>query len=308
MRALPLTDLNGELIDQAIQVHSKLMISLHSKGLKLRDELNVKSSKSANEIMQIHVKLVKAIDTALSEKKDISKELENLGKWEIFKETAYSAEKIIRPLNNDYLDLLDSSFGNLRKYSPILFKNLEFHPSNNSTSLINAVNVIKDMNDNNKRKIPDDAPIEFISKRWKNHVCNEDGTINKRYYEMAVLTELNNAIHSGDIWISDSKQHKNISKYLISDEDWKRSCLKNEAGISVSLSIDEYLKERQETLLDKLQYVSKNVKNLEDVSIDGGKISLKRLEKNVSEESEKFNSMIYGMIPKISLPELLLEV
>ncbi|WAG43629.1 hypothetical protein LL065_24805 (plasmid) [Clostridium estertheticum] len=284
------------------------MISLHSKGLKLRDELNVKSSKSANEIMQIHVKLVKAIDTALSEKKDISKELENLGKWEIFKETAYSAEKIIRPLNNDYLDLLDSSFGNLRKYSPILFKNLEFHPSNNSTSLINAVNVIKDMNDNNKRKIPDDAPIEFISKRWKNHVCNEDGTINKRYYEMAVLTELNNAIHSGDIWISDSKQHKNISKYLISDEDWKRSCLKNEAGISVSLSIDEYLKERQETLLDKLQYVSKNVKNLEDVSIDGGKISLKRLEKNVSEESEKFNSMIYGMIPKISLPELLLEV
>ncbi|QSW21480.1 Tn3 family transposase [Clostridium gasigenes] len=303
-----LTDLNGELIDQAIQVHSKLMISLHSKGLKLRDELNVKSSKSANEIMQLHVKLVKAIDTALSEKKDISKELENLGKWEIFKEYAYSAEKIIRPLNNDYLDLLDSSFGNLRKYSPILFKNLEFHPSNNSTALINAVNVIKDMNDNNKRKIPDDAPIEFISKRWKNHVCNEDGTINKRYYEMAVLTELNNAIHSGDIWISDSKRHKNINEYLISDEDWKSSCLKNEAGISVSLSIDEYLKERQETLLDKLQYVSKNVKNLEDVSIDGGKISLKRLEKNVSEESEKFNSMIYGMIPKISLPELLLEV
>ncbi|MCB2361678.1 hypothetical protein [Clostridium estertheticum] len=88
-------------------------------------------------------------------------------------------KKIIRPLNNDYLDLLYSSFGNLRKYSLILFKNLEFHPSNNSTSLINAVNVIKDMNDNNKRKIPDDAPIEFISKCWKNHVCNEDVTINK---------------------------------------------------------------------------------------------------------------------------------
>ncbi|MBU3178523.1 Tn3 family transposase [Clostridium estertheticum] len=72
--------------------------------------------------------------------------------------------------------MLDSSFGNLRKYSPILFKNLEFHPSNNSTALIKAVNVIKDMSDHNKRKIPDDAPIEFISKRWKNHVCNEDGT------------------------------------------------------------------------------------------------------------------------------------
>ncbi|MCB2342486.1 hypothetical protein [Clostridium estertheticum] len=99
--------------------------------------------------MQLHVKLVKAIDTAISEKKDISKELENPGKWEIFKESAYSAEKIIRPLNNNYLDLLDSSLGNLRKYSPILFKNLEFHPSNNPTYLINAVNVIKDMNDNN---------------------------------------------------------------------------------------------------------------------------------------------------------------
>ncbi|MBW9153854.1 hypothetical protein [Clostridium estertheticum] len=60
--------------------------------------------------------------------------------------------------------MLDSSLGNLKKYSLILFKNLEFYPSNNTTSLINAVNVIKDMNDNNKRK---------------NHVCNADGTINK---------------------------------------------------------------------------------------------------------------------------------
>ncbi|MBW9153853.1 hypothetical protein [Clostridium estertheticum] len=46
------------------------------------------------------------------------------------------------------------------------------------------------------------------------------------------------------------------------------SCLKNESGISVSLSIDEYLKERQETLLDKLLYVSRNVKTPQNSNLN----------------------------------------
>lgn len=35
-------------------------------------------------------------------------------------------------------------------------------------------------------KVPIDAPINFISARWKKHLYEEDGSINRHYYEMAV--------------------------------------------------------------------------------------------------------------------------
>ncbi|WHY88642.1 hypothetical protein QNH39_12725 [Neobacillus novalis] len=48
------------------------------------------------------------------------------------------------------------------------------------------------MNDSGKRKVPEGAPLGFVSNRWQKHVYDDDGSINRHYYEMAALTELRN--------------------------------------------------------------------------------------------------------------------
>ena len=63
--------------------------------------------------------------------------------------------------------LLDERYSQLRKYTPILLKHLKFKFTNQATQpLIDALDILNNMNETGKRKVPGDAPIEFISNRW----------------------------------------------------------------------------------------------------------------------------------------------
>ncbi|MRB19224.1 hypothetical protein GH853_32675, partial [Bacillus thuringiensis] len=71
-----------------------------------------------------------------------------------------------------------------------------------------------------KRKVPHGAPLHFVSNRWQKHVYDDDGNINRHYYELAALTELRNHIRSGDIFVSGSRHHKAFDDYLIPYDEW----------------------------------------------------------------------------------------
>lgn len=79
------------------------------------------------------------------------------------------------------------------------------------------------MKESGKQKVPDDSPVDFISKRWKKHLYGDDGTINRHYYEMAVLTELREHVRAGDVSIVDSRQYRDFEEYLLSQEDQNES-------------------------------------------------------------------------------------
>lgn len=111
-----------------------------------------------------------------------------------------------RPVDYDYLDLLQNRFYSLRKYTPTLLKVLDFNSTKSNEPLLQAIEVIRGMNESGKRKVPDESPVDFISNRWKKHLYEDDGTINRHYYEMAVLTELWEHVRAGDVSIVGSRQ------------------------------------------------------------------------------------------------------
>jgi hypothetical protein len=45
---------------------------------------------------------------------------------------------------------------------------LEFHSTKANEPLLQAVEIIRGMNGSAKRKVPDDSPVDYISKRWNN--------------------------------------------------------------------------------------------------------------------------------------------
>lgn len=173
--------------------------------------------------------------------------------------------------------------------------------------LLQALKTLNEINESGKRKIPNDAPADFIPKRWKKHVYGDDGIINRHYYEMAALTELKNHIRSGDISVVGSRLHKDFEEYLVSKEDWKTTRL-TETKLAVRSSADEYLEERKKSLAQRLTWVSNNLDSLEGVNIEKAKIRLDRLEKKTPEEARAFSLSLYNMLPRIKLTDLLMEV
>lgn len=67
------------------------------------------------------------------------------------------------------------------------------------------------MDADNARVVPADAPKEFIKLRWAKLVLTEAG-IDRRYYELCALSELKNALRSGDIWVQGSRQFKDFDE------------------------------------------------------------------------------------------------
>ena len=67
------------------------------------------------------------------------------------------------------------------------------------------------------RKIPSDAPDSFVKARWKRHVFTEQG-IDRRYYELCVLTELRAGLRSGDLFVAGSRQFRDFEEYLLPKE------------------------------------------------------------------------------------------
>ena len=49
--------------------------------------------------------------------------------------------------------------------------------------MLEVIGALREINEKGKRKVPDDAPTDFVKPRWEHHVFSEDG-IDKHLYEM----------------------------------------------------------------------------------------------------------------------------
>ncbi|HDR7634706.1 TPA: Tn3 family transposase [Bacillus mycoides] len=303
-----LLHLSQDLIDQAFEIHDRQIMTLQAKGRRAQDELQKKNGKSVNEKVIHYARLGEALIKAREEGLDPFTTLETIMPWEKFITSIEEAKDLSRPMNYDYLDLLENRFFYLRKYTPTLLKALEFRSTKSTQPLMKALDTIREMNESNKRKVPEGAPLDFVSNRWQKHIYEEDGTINRHYYEMAALTELRNHVRSGDISIVGSRQHKDFEDYLVSKKEWDSASTTGATRLAVNLSVDNYLEERKNSLLKRLQLIKENIHDLEGVNFANGKLHIHRLEKDVPEKARPFSASLYRMLPHIKLTNLLMEV
>ncbi|PEK18519.1 Tn3 family transposase [Bacillus wiedmannii] len=301
-----LLHLTQDLTDKAFEIHDRQILSLLSKGRKAQEEIQKQNGKKLNEKVIHFTNIGQALIKAKEEKLDAFEVLESVIEWNSFVSSVVEAQELARPADYDYLDLLQKRFYTLRKYTPTLLRVLKFDSTKANEPLLQAVEIIRRMNESGKRKVPDESPVDFISKRWKKHLYGDDGTINRHYYEMAVLTELREHVRAGDVSIVGSRQYRDFEEYLFSEDTWNQT--KENTRLSVSLSHEDYLTERTSNLNERLKWLSANFNKLDGVSLEKGKLSISRLEKDAPEEAKKFSASLYQMLPRIKLTDLLMDV
>mgnify|MGYP006897030170 CR=1 FL=1 len=101
-----------------------------------------------------------------------------------------------------------------RAYRPEFLAVLKLRAAPAAKDVLDAIEVLRGMNSDNARKVPADAPTDFIKPRWQKLVMTDAG-IDRRYYELCALSELKNALRSGDIWVQGSRQFKDFEDYLV---------------------------------------------------------------------------------------------
>lgn len=300
--------LEQKLVDTAVEIHDRLISTYLSKGRKLQDKMQQENGKSVNEKVHLLINIGAALIKSRKEGIDPFSAIESIMPWEKIIEYIEDAKTLVRPQGYDYLDLVDKWYSQLRKYSPTLLNTLCFSSTNSSMEpLIKGLGIIRELNENKKRCVPDDAPVDFLSDRWKKHIYCNDGSIDRHYYEMAVLAELKNKMRSRDIAVEGSCNYRNFNDYMLPVSEWSQ-ILDIPEKLAVGNNFSEYACERSSSLQTMYNVLSENLLKLKELEIDDGKIHIEKLEKDVPEEVKQLNDRLYRLLPNVKLAEILFEV
>jgi hypothetical protein len=249
-------DTRATLIDEIIDLHDRFMGSLFSKAKRHHADRFQESGKAINDKVRLYSRIGRALVEAKQSGGDPFAAIEAVIPWEVFTETIAEAERLAQPEEFDYLARVGDGFNQLRRYTPILLDTLNLKAAPAARDLLEAVEVLRDMNSRRARKAPDDAPTLFVRKRWEHLVRTPDG-LDRRYYELCVLSELKNSLRSGDIWVPGSRQFKDFEDYLLPPPRFAAQRDQKELGLAVETDCERYLESQLAVLQEQLATVER---------------------------------------------------
>ncbi len=211
-----------------------------------------------------------------------------------------------------HLDFFDKRYSYFRRFTPAFLKALTFHNYADKESLLEALDILREMNET-ADKLPatfEDAPTEFVPAQWERRVLNRDESVNRRDYEMCVLSDLRDALRSGAIWLEGSRQHANLDSYLIPKSRWEQLRQTFCEMVGVPQDGPVQLEIKQAALEASLSRLDKNLPKNEYVRIENSKLVLSPLDKEEMDiqTEHPLAQRIRALLPPIQLGQLLAEV
>ena len=303
-------DVKASIIDEIIELNDKILGNIFNKAKNSHNEEFQSSSKSINDKLNTYAKIGQALIKAKQENLDPFTVIEEIITWDEFTQTVQATQELAKPNNFDFLYRITRHYSWIKRYVLEFINALDFRASGNTTNIINALNNIKLMHEKGLRKVPDDAPVDFIRKRWETLVFKDEGGIDRQFYEFAALSELKNALRSGDIWVTGSRQYKDFEEYLVDVTTFNTLKSKSVLPTVRNQGFQEFINPRTTLLISMLDEVHKLAINNEipDVIINDDGLKVTPLTNSVPDEVYTFSQKVYAMLPKIKITHLLQEV
>ena len=298
-----------DVIDETIELFDRCLMHSYSKAGQELDELRQRNARSTNEKIHLFYEIGSLIlnneiaDNQLREKIFEQVLPENLS------EAVRECPRIMRPPDDNYFDLWAERYSYFRRFVPHFLKALEFVADRHHESLLQAVELLKKINNQGKRKLPAEAPTSFISAKWKPYIKDKAGKLNLRFYELCVLWELRAALRGGHLWVSGSYRFANPETYLIPKERWQHSRQDFVDLLRISPNGKEVLQNCQTELENLLQTADNSFNQKDYLRFEGNQLIVSRLKSvEPGDRLSELEEMLTERLPKIELPDLLIEV
>ena len=218
-------------------------------------------------------------------------------------------KQLIRPENDAYVDYFGKSYNRIRRFSNQFLAILKFQVRGNDSGLLTALNLVHEIHQGRRRKLPDDAPTEFIPEPWQPYIL-EGQKLNRRYYELAALWLLRQQLRSGDIYLAQSRRFSELETYFIPPKEW---CLYRDEVVNLTgtpIEAKLRLAERESELITLIGQVEELLNQSDsDLREERGKLVLtpfKADEKNL--ELKRLAEELTARLPRVEITDLLVEV
>ena len=295
--------------DEIIDLHDRILGKLFNDAKKKHQQQFQASGKAINAKVRLFGRIGQALIEAKQAGRDPFAAIEAVMSWDAFAESVTEAQRLAQPEDFDFLHRIGESYATLRRYAPEFLDVLKLRAAPAAKDVLDAIEVLRSMNSDNARKVPTDAPTEFIKPRWQKLVMTDTG-IDRRYYELCALSELKNALRSGDIWVQGSRQFKDFEDYLVPPAKFASLKQASELPLAVATDCDQYLHDRLTLLETQLATVNRMAlaNELPDAIITESGLKITPLDAAVPDTAQALIDQTAMILPHVKITELLLEV
>ncbi|MFK0380239.1 Tn3 family transposase [Pandoraea sp. NPDC090278] len=295
--------------DEIIDLHDRIIGKLFNDARKKHQKQFHASGKAINAKVRLFSRIGQTLIEAKQSGRDPFAAIETVMPWDAFAESVTEAQKLAQPEDFDFLHRIGESYATLHRYAPAFLDVLRLRAAPAAKDVLDAIEVLRGMNIDNARKVPAAAPTGFIKPRWQKLVMTDTG-IDRRYYELCALSELKNALRSGDIWVQGSRQFKDFEDYLIPPAKFTSLKLGGELPLAVITDCDQYLHERLTLLETQLTTVNHmaQANELPDAIITASGLKITPLDAAVPDTAQALIDQTAMILPHVKITELLLEV
>ena len=301
--------LETELTDASLFMFDKLMVSLARRaenktaaraGSSVRDMQ--KSLKTVTAICQIML-------AAINAKQDVTAAVTKAGDFAQFARSLANVETLVAPDMTGNKAELIGKHSTIRQFAPAFLKAFTFHGGPAASGLLRAAALITELYSTGKRSLPDKIPSGFINRAWRSFIF-KDGDVDRKAYEICVLSELRGRLAAGEVWVERSRQYRAFETSLIPKPTF--DLLKASGSVPVAVPLDgkAWIAARRSLLEGELARVETLAQSdkLHDVDLKGGEVKITPLAAIAPDAAKALKARIDALLPRVRITDLLIEV
>ena len=297
--------------DVAVELYDQCLWEYHSAARRELKELRQTMARSTNEKLRMFRALGQVLlDPAIDDTAVRAVSFAHVPEAAL-RAAVDETAGLIRPRQDEAIDFFGTRYSTIRQFAPAFLQTLTFYAHGPDDTVLRAMEVIRTLDRApTRRPIPREAPMGLVTDAWRPYIREQDGTISRRYYELCTLWNLRSALRAGNIWVGHSRRYTNPETYLIAPAEWPRwrpEVVRQTGTPSQGLA----RLEARETELDSTMAQVEGLLARKDshVRIEEDRLVLTPLEADPRPASaEALAERITERLPRVSLPELLIEV
>ena len=140
-----------------------------------RDDFRSSVAQSTNEKVQLFRELARLVLDPTVGDAELRSTIYRRIPAEVLQRAVEESDHIIRPLDDSYFDFLASRYSYLRQFAPAFLDAFDFQSNVQPDPLLEAVRLLRRLNAEHRRTIPEDAPLSFVPAKWRTYVIDAQG-------------------------------------------------------------------------------------------------------------------------------------